>query len=114
MLRVSLEPLLLAETSPGTFSLLLRDLDSFSPSFEAAGHSGNGYSWEAVARHVLESSLPEAEERVEFDSEADMFCAHGADREALEQLGTIVADAARSPKRLAKLIATVPPALWDD
>jgi hypothetical protein len=111
---MSLEPLLLDETSPGVFNLLLRDLDSFSPVFESAGHSGNGYSWEAVARHVLESSLSEFEEVIALNSEADMFCAHGRDRDALEQLGAVLADAARSPKGLKKLIATVPKTLWDD
>ena len=111
---MSLDPLILDETSAGVFSLLLRDLDSFSSAFEAKEHVGSGYSWEAVARHVVESSLSELEEKVEFDSEADMFCATSEDRAALAQLGEILAEATRSPKRLAKLIATVPPTLWDD
>ena len=111
---MSLDPLILDETSPGVFSLLLRDLDSFSSTFEAAGHTGNGYSWEAVALHVLESSLSELEEKIEFDSEADMFCATSEDRAALAQLGEVLAEASRSPKRLANLIAAVPPTLWDD
>jgi hypothetical protein len=111
---MSLEPLLLDETSPGVFSLLMRDLDDISGPFEAAGHSGNGYSWESVARQVLESSMPDLEERIDFDSEADMFCARSSDRKALEKLGAVLAEAARSRKRLAKLIASVPPSLWDD
>jgi hypothetical protein len=111
---MSVEPLTLMETSPGRFSLLLRDLDEVSGPFEAAGHAGNGYSWEAIARHVLEFSLSELEDRIEFDSEADTFCAYSEDRDALRELGTILAEAARSRKRLAKLIASVPPSLWDD
>jgi hypothetical protein len=111
---MSLEPFLLDETSAGVFSLLLRDLDVFSAPFEAAGHSGSGSSWEAVARQVLESSLPDLEDRIDFDSEADMFCARSSDREALVRLGGVLAEGARSRKRLAKLIASVPPNLWDD
>lgn len=111
---MSLEPLFLDETSPGKFSLLLRDLDTWSARFEAEGHSGNGYSWEAVARQLVESSLSDLEEKIEFDSEADMFCAYGADRGALEKLGELLAEAARTPKKLAKLISSVPPSLWDD
>jgi Immunity protein 51 len=111
---MSLEPLALEETSPGTFSLLLRDLDMVSAAFEAAGHSGNGYSWEAVARHIVESSLSELEDRIEFDSEADMFCATSADCDALAKLGGELAEGAQSRKRLAKLIASVPASLWDD
>jgi hypothetical protein len=111
---VSLDPLFLDETSPGVFSLQLRDLDEVSAPFEAAGHSGNGCSWESVARHVLESSFPDLEERIELDSEAEMFCTYSSDRQALEKLGAVLAEAARSKKRLTKLIASVPPSLWDD
>jgi hypothetical protein len=85
-----------------------------SAPFEAVGHSGNGYSWEAVARHVVESSLSGLEDRIEFDSEADMFCATSVDRAALEKLGSALAEGTRSRKQLAKLIAAAPPSLWDD
>jgi hypothetical protein len=111
---MSLDPFILDETSPGVFSLLLRDLDVVSRAFENAGHTGNGYSWEAVARHVLESTLAELAERIEFDCEADMFCAVSADRDALAKLGSVLANGVRSQKELAKLIASVPPSLWDD
>jgi hypothetical protein len=107
-------PLTLVETSPGSFSLLFRDLDSASGAFVAAGHSGNGYSWQALARHMLESALSDVEARIELDSEADMFCAHSDDPEALTRLGKLLAEAAGNPSRLAKLIATVPSTLWDD
>jgi len=111
---MSLAPLILDETSPGGFSLLLRDLDSFSGIFEARGHAGNGYSWQAAAQHVVESSLTELEDKIEFDAEADMFCARSTDRTALVRLGEALAEAARSPKTLRKLIAAVPPTRWDD
>src|ERR1700734_3568613 len=109
---MSLDPLILDETSPGVFSLLLRDLDSFSAVFEARGHIGNGYSWEAVARAIVESSLAEIEEKIKFDSESDAFVARSADRAALVKLGEVLAQGARSPKALKKLIAKVPPSLW--
>ena len=109
---MSLAPFILDETSPGAFSLLLRDLDSYSHVFEAKGHSGNGYSWEAVARAVVESSLAEIE--IEFDSEADMFCAMSSDRTALARLGEILAEGTRSPKVLRKLVAKLAPNSWDD
>jgi hypothetical protein len=111
---MSLAPLILDESSAGAFSLLLRDLDSYSHVFEAKGHSGNGYSWEAVARAVVESSLAEIEDQIEFDSEAHMFCATSKDRTALARLGEILAEGTRSPKVLRKLIAKVAPNLWDD
>jgi hypothetical protein len=51
---------------------------------------------------------------IEFDSESDMFCARSADRTALVKLGEVLAEAARSPKVLTKLLGKVPPSLRDD
>ena len=102
------------ETSPGRFSLLLRDLDAWERVFEAANHTGNGYSWEAIALHLIESTMSEIGDKIVLDSESDMFCANSSDRGALEALGAILAEAARSSKRLSKLIASVPPTLWID
>jgi hypothetical protein len=109
---MSVEPLTRIETSPGRFSLLLRDLDEVSGPFEAAGHTGNGYSWEALARHLLESSLSEARNRSTSTPRPTLFCANSDDRDALLRLAAVLAEAVRSRKRLAKLIASVPPTLW--
>jgi hypothetical protein len=111
---MSIEPFVLVETSPGAFSLLLDDLDELSGPFKAAGHAGNGYSWQAVAQQVVETSLSELEDRIDFDSEANMFCAYSSEREALARLAEVLAEVARSRKRLTQLIGSVSPALWDD
>jgi hypothetical protein len=112
---LAVAPFTLIETAPGMFSLLLRDLGATSGPFEAAGHAGNGYSWQALAQYMLESSLSDVVAgQVELDSGADMFCARSHDHEALTQLGELLADAASNPKRLTKLIAGVPASLWDD
>src|ERR1700678_1767902 len=105
---MALEPFHLMETTPGAFSLLLRDLDATASTFESAGHAGNGYSWQAVAQYVLETELAHLSEQIEFDPEADMSCAYGSDRAALEALGNRLAVVARKPRRLAKLIASIP------
>jgi hypothetical protein len=111
---VSIDPFSLIETTPGAFSLLLRDLDATASTFEAAGHTGNGYSWQVVAQHLLETNLTDIADRIEFDPEADMFCAYGTDQRALAQLGERLSDFVRHPKQLAKVIATIPPSAWDD
>jgi hypothetical protein len=111
---MAIEPFRLHETSPGVFTLLLSDLDTYASVFEAKGHIGGGPAWEAVARFVVESSLAEFEDRIEFDSEADTFCALSRDRTALAKLAETLSEATRSPKALRKLIAQVPPSLWDD
>ena len=111
---MTLAPLSLIETSPGEFSLLLRDLDSAAGPFVAAGRSGNGYSWQSLAQHMLKSALQDVGDRTELDSEADMFCARSDDQEALGRLGGLLAEAVSNPRQLAKLIAAVPSSLWDD
>jgi hypothetical protein len=112
--RVPLDPLTLMETSPGKFSLLLRDLDEMAASFEAAGHSGSGSSWQTVALHIVENEMDDVAESVEFDSEADTFCARSEDRAALQRLGKRLSELVHHPKRLAKIIKRIPDWRWVD
>lgn len=65
----------LFETSLGAHSLPFSNLEEAMPVFEAAGHSGNGDSWQAIAQHLAEEELGEMADRVEFDSAAGMSCA---------------------------------------
>lgn len=48
------------------------------------GFEGGGYDWESLARVFLEEKLPDLIDRVEFDSEAGMFCAFSKDPESLQ------------------------------
>lgn len=49
------------------------------------GFLGNGYDWESLARGWIREKAPELTDRIEFDSEAGMFCAYSEDREALRR-----------------------------
>ena len=69
-----------------------------------AGHEPNGPFWEGVAEWLIRTKLPHLAGRVEFDSEAGLFCAYATDRSALRQLGTAMAEIARSPDRAGALI----------
>ncbi len=51
----------------------------------AAGHEPNGYFWEGMVRYLA----PDPAEKIELDSEAEMFAAYG-DRATLEQLKTLI------------------------
>lgn len=109
-----LTPFKLIETTPGKFSLLLSKFAPASAVFEAAGSSGGGYSWEAVARHVLATDAQELEGRLGLDPEASMFCAYGTDRAALEALGVRLARLFHDPADLARCIAAIGPDGFDD
>ncbi len=61
-------------------SLLLTDpgLTEKAATFQQqAGWAGNGYDWQSVAKVVLRERHPALCDRIEFDSEADMFVARG-------------------------------------
>jgi len=103
-------PFRLVEIEPNKFSLLLTEFEPASEVFDAAGIEGGGYSWEGVARYVLEVVAPDLKPRVGLDPEASMFCAYGEDRAALEQLGGQLSRLFNDKTALAAVIEEVGPA----
>jgi len=104
-------PFRLVETSPGNFSLLLSEFSPASEVFAAAGLEGGGYTWGAIARHLIDA---EDDERLGLDPEGSMFCAYGEDRAALEQLGARLAALFHDRAALGKLIEEIGPENFDD
>ncbi|WP_239349321.1 Imm51 family immunity protein [Snodgrassella communis] len=49
------------------------------------GFEGNGYDWTALATRFLKEKLPNLKNAIEFDSEAEMFCAYSSDKDALQK-----------------------------
>jgi hypothetical protein len=100
-------PLKLVETSPGKFSLLL-DAGSTAADdvIEQLGHEPNGYFWEGVARFLVRTQAPALDGRFSYDPEAGMFSAYGEDREALQQLGTLMSTVAADGDGMRRLIAS--------
>ncbi len=107
-MTTDIAPFRLIETSPGKFSLLLSIFEPASKVFEAAGSQGGGYSWEAVARHVLEGVGHDLQGRLGLDPESSMFCAYGEDR------GKHLARLFHDHDELAKVIETIGPGGFDD
>lgn len=66
---------------------------------QAMGHEPNGYFWEGVATLVA----PEVVERLELDSEGQMFSASG-DRADLQALQALIEPVLDSPERIRQLI----------
>lgn len=57
------------------------------------GFEGNGYDWGSLAVVFLEEKMPQLEDTVHFDPEADMFCAYSDNREALQKFAIGFKDA---------------------
>ena len=102
---MAVEPLNLIETEQGSYSLLLvAGATPVDETIEELGHEPNGYFWEGVAQFVIETTAPDLTGRLDFDSEGGTFCAYGADRSALEELGTRLAALANEAQRLRDLV----------
>ncbi|NEA65552.1 Imm51 family immunity protein [Streptomyces sp. SID12488] len=66
----------------------------------AAGHEPNGYFWEGLVRFAW----PDIAERLDFDSEAGMFCAVGSSSD-LARLQTAVESVITNPEVVRDIIA---------
>lgn len=50
---------------------------------EEEGFIGNGYDWGSLAQVFLDEKCPDLQEKINFDPEADMFCAYSKEEDAL-------------------------------
>jgi hypothetical protein len=97
-----MEPLKVLETEPGSYSLVLYAGEALVDELiRETGHEPNGYFWEGIAQLVANDAHPPILKHVEFDSEAGMFCAYGADRRSLETLGALMAAVVNDRDRLS-------------
>lgn len=82
-----LAPFILSEGASG-MSLLL-DAGSYKnevfKELSKEGSIGNGYEWASLAKIFLSEKLPNLIAEIQFDPEADMFCAYSPNKQALEE-----------------------------
>lgn len=100
---------------PGHYCLMLSDnhMLSTEPVFAEFGYDGGGYGWAGVARSAVATQEAGLAERINFDPEAGMFVAYGADAEALRRLGALLHTALQDPAALRTLIAAGDPEWFD-
>ncbi|MFE6882290.1 Imm51 family immunity protein [Streptomyces sp. NPDC057702] len=115
--RESFAPLVFLAYAPGSgrYGLILSDdhMGATAEAFDARGHQGGGYDWEAVARAAIQAREPRLAERVAYDCEAGMFAAYGTDAEALRSLGALLSEAHRDPAVLAAYLDAADPDWFD-
>ena len=86
-LEEEIDPFYLSEYD-GSYSVCLNTGDYKNEIFEARyeeGFLGNGYDWQSLAVVFINEKMPELEEKIEFDSEAGLFCAYSNDKSVMEQ-----------------------------
>jgi hypothetical protein len=59
-----------------------------------------------LLRRSRRTEAPALEGRFSYDPEADMFCAHGGDRAALQELSTLMSAVTADDDRMRKLVAS--------
>lgn len=100
-------PMRLIETTPGKFSLLLdAGTTQVDELVEQLGHEPNGYFWEGVAQFLVSTEAPALNGRFAYDPEGGMFCAHGEDRTALQELAALITPVTTNGDRMRALIAS--------
>ncbi len=107
-------PLKLIETSPGKFSLLLTEFNTWAATFEEMGYpEAGGYAWHGVADALVRWKAPKLRMKCNYDPESSMFAAYGKDREALAQLAGLILEAMADPTILKEAIEKANPELMD-
>ncbi|WP_285795400.1 Imm51 family immunity protein [Micromonospora sp. NBRC 107095] len=97
--------LLMIETTPGEYSLLLNaGTTPVDDLVEELGHEPNGYFWEGVAQVLVSTEDQSLNGRFVYASEGGTFCAHGTDRGALEELEARMNAVATDGERMRRLI----------
>ena len=69
------------------------------------GFLGNGYDWESLARVFLEKKLSELAGIINFDPEADMFCAYSSDPESLKKFALSFKEACENTELITDLFS---------
>ena len=110
----ALAPLFFLEPhAPHThWTLCLSDGDSPIELFEDEGHSGNGYSWDSVARIAIAQRHLDAD-AIRFGSEGGTFVAQSDSLDTLVALAEALLALLRDEAALRAAIRAVPADDWD-
>ncbi|WP_418854986.1 Imm51 family immunity protein [Prevotella sp.] len=86
---------------------LYADVECKQDVFEDQELPGNGYDWEKIAKEYISRELPEADEQIGFDSEADMFYAYSEDENVLKQFIMGLKETCEDDDKLASLVENI-------
>lgn len=69
------------------------------------GFEGNGYDWESLAKVFLEERCQNLSDKLEFDSEADMFCVYSEDDKSLQDFICLFKETCEDEKLIKDLFS---------
>lgn len=80
----------LVDHGDGRYSLVYSSFPDFDAIFRRKHLQGGGYTWRSMVVHLLEEHHPDALDSLEFDPEADMFCAISDNLDALRAVAQML------------------------
>ena len=80
----------LIDYEDGIYGLVYSEFPDFGDLFERKGLQGGGDTWHGMVVHLLEEHAPDVLESLDFDPEANMFCARSDDLNALKAVALIL------------------------
>ena len=89
-------------------------MDQYHKLFTSYGFSGNGYTWEALIRHILEKENKSLLPEINFDSEAGAFYAWTTEKDSQVQIVKLLAPIFADDKRLRSFAEKLRPEDIDD
>jgi Immunity protein 51 len=89
-------------------------MDQYHKLFTSYGFSGNGYTWEALIKHILETKDKALYQQINFDSEAGSFYAWTTTKESQVQFAKLLAPIFAEEKQLRSLAEKFRPDEIDD
>jgi hypothetical protein len=70
---------------------------------EKEGFCGNGYDWESLAREFIKEKCPEITSKIDFDPEADLFCAYSKNKKILKKFALDFKNACENDELIKEL-----------
>lgn len=92
----------------GSYSLLLVTGEYKAEVFRRRreeGFLGTGYDWASLAQVFLDEKQPELADQIDFDPEADMFCAYSSEEEGLKAFALAFKSACEDRKLIQDLFS---------
>ena len=92
----------------GEYTVSLNAEDEYkTDEFEDNELLGNGYDWERLAKEFIRTEMPEAEDEIKFDPEADKFFAYSENEEMLRRFVMALKNACEDDEKLESLIRNI-------
>ncbi len=69
------------------------------------GFCGNGHDWASLAREFIKEQLPHLQNDIQFDPEADMFCAYSENKKSILEFAQSFYNMCEDEKQMREILS---------